>query len=970
MANKAWMRFAANTRAYLSTKTAGDQQACYALFYRLIALTYLQHNRFLPQEFSSLQDAFSFLHETFHAAFSPFEIEYFGLSEKEVTAFFSDALREIPQEDWENRPEIIGWLYQYYHTEDKNAAFAQLKGSGKIAGEQLPAATQLFTPDWVAEYLVQNSLGKLLGLHDPAWRHYLPDVTKTLENPDISLHKLKIIDPCMGSGHLLLQAFDVLMTAYRSKGYSPEEAAALILQNNLFGLDIDPNVAQAANFELLMKAASYAPALLQTPFETNLYAVTSPQLCRKAALPPQLLSLVDVFSDADCAGSLLHLPDLNEDLLQKQVDALQDTSDRLALQRMLTTATLLTQQYDIVLTNPPYMGKKNLDKRLSSYLALYYPDTKSELYAAFLSRCIDLTKPDGYTAMVTVHTWMFLRSFAPLRQKLLRECTVSTLLHSGAGTFEELSAYNVLASAFCLRKRVCGDFISTFVYLGDHSDTASKKAHFQHPQYRYHIRQSRFANIPGMPFVYRISEQALAQFDRAVPLGSIAKPRQGIATSDNKRFVRYWFEVDRNDLCLNAESAKAAAASGKRFFPYNKGGFYRKWYGMNEYVLDWANDGKALKSFDRAVLRNQADQFKSGITWSLFGFENFGVRYKPSGFLFDVSGSSMFPPHELTLYILAFLCSKAAFLYLSVLAPTVNFQVGNIHDLPFLLDEQIKPEIDRLARDCIEIAKADWDDHEMSWDFEAHPLLRYGNGPLLLKRYAAWEQLCSARYQRLKANEERINALFIGLYQLENDITPEVQARDLSVKQANRKQEVRAFLSYAIGCLLGRWGDAYTDRICFSDPYADDGVMTLLQRWLCRMLGEAHLEQNLAFLAKALGGKGEARELLCRYFTRSYYADHLQQYQKHPIYFLLDSGKEHAFTALFSIHRYRPELLADVRAEVLSAAQNELLSVDEREELLSFADRLLHLSEKETVIDTAEGVRECHRKLAAILRPL
>ncbi len=951
------------------------QALSYAAFYRLFAYHYLEQNGYLKHSLSKdIKLVWEDLQRLHPQAFVSCDPIVQQICEDHASDFSILMGEYLSPKELRGRPEIIGWMHQYYHAPQKIAAFANRNSSKKIKDSDLIAATQLFTPDWLSAYLVQNSIGKLTDCCTDRFSYHIPELSQNkamiqslMQNrPDRHPSSFTVFDPCMGSGHLLCAAFDVLMQIYQAHGVDTKQAIPAIFAHNLYGLDIDETVSAVCNLQVLMKACCYDPDILYTPMQTHMLAVIAPPQLGQT-VSTELTAICLAFSDAPLAGSLLVLPDYCSNKLRDEIAALTASEvEKQKLLAMLDTADILSMQYDVVLTNPPYMGKKNLHPALAQYLALHYPIGKSELYAAFMLRCLKWTKQAGFTAMVTVHTWMFLRSFAPLRKKLLSETTLSTMLHTGAGSFDELSAFNVLATAFCLRKLSIPGYLSQIVYLGEYSNTEQKKAHFTDPAHRYLVDQNQFAQIPGMPFVYRISANAIRQFSQSPPLGAVAKPKQGMATADNARFVRYWFEVNPNDICYNAADAQDALISQKRFFPYNKGGFYRKWYGMNEYVVDYQNDGALLKSFDRAVLRNCADYFKSGITWSLFGFENFGVRYKPNGFIFDVSGSSMFPKQELCHYILAFLCSKVSFLYLSVLAPTVNFQVGNIADLPFILDDQIKPEIDTLAKECIAIAKADWDDFEASWDYKCHPFMRYGQGNLLADRYAAWEETCFSRYTALKQKEERINTLFIALYGLQQDITPEVCHRDISVKLAEQKRDVCAFLSYAVGSLLGRYGEGKCHpMIVFDSPYADNGIMTLFEKWLCQQFGKAFLEQNLSFLANAIASSGDAREILCHYFTRQFYFDHVTLYQKHPIYFMFDSGKTHAFLALFSMHRYQPAFLSDAIKQVGQRLQTA--SAMQRKELEAYLKMLQNAVNDDIQIDPNDGVWINHGKVNGLL---
>lgn len=655
----------------------------------------------------------------------------------------------IPEEDWLDAVQIIGWLYQSYNSQLKDDTFALLKKNVKISKERIPAATQLFTPDWIVGYLVENSLGRLYvdavlpeNLTEAqrleaekeiaaamGWHYFLPEpeqasTVRRHRRRSLDLQQIKIIDPCMGSGHILVYAFHVLMQIYTARGWSEGDAAKSILENNLYGLDLDDRVAGLGSFALMMKARKYHPDLLSSGIRPNLLAIQDSGFLTDeciAELAPDrqtredLRLLRDTFRDAKDYGSLIKVPILNLDALCRD-----DTGP---LQLLVRQAKILAQKYDVVITNPPYMGKKSLNSKLSAFLDAHYPTGKSELYSAFICQCSHMTKPGGFTAMVTIHTWMFIRSFEALRRKLLETSTLFSMMHTGAATFEELNSFNVLATAFVLGKGRIPDYRSAFLRLAHYYQPEEKRRNFDNPQCRYDLCQQEFLRIPGAPFVYWISGTAVRNFDRFSQLRSYAQPKQGLATGDNDRFVRFWHEVSFERIGFGCADGEQAAASGQKWFPYNKGGDFRKWYGMNEYVIDWEADGNRLRAFPGAVLRNPGCYFRRGITWSLFGFENFGVRYKTQGFLFDVSGSSLFPGEDELFYILAFLAGKVAFHYLSVLAPTVNFQVGNIGDLPLCIDGERKEKISQISRETVELAKEDWDDFETSWDFQHHPLV-------------------------------------------------------------------------------------------------------------------------------------------------------------------------------------------------------------------------------------------------------
>ena len=663
---------------------------------------------------------------------------------------------DIPEEDWQDAVQIIGWMYQYYNTELKDDTFARLKKNVKITKERIPAATQLFTPDWIVRYMVENSLGRLWVEGHPndalksGWKYYLdeakqePEVEAQLtklraEYAAIKPEEIKVIDPCMGSGHILVYAFDVLMQIYTSAGWSEREAAQSILKNNLYGLDIDDRAAQLAYFAVMMKARQYDRRLLTRGIQPNVYAIHEsnhiPSMAIEyfhqgdARLKIDIERLVVAMQDAKEYGSILNVAPVDFARLYIRFEEIRDEIHMMQpvvmdeLLPMVQCAELLAQKYDVVVTNPPYMGRKSLNSIISSFLNENYSAGKSELYSAFILKCIDITKTNGFTAMVTIHTWMFISSFEAIREEVLHNTTITSMVHTGAATFEELNSFNVLATVFSLRRNYIANYVSTFLRLADYYTSELKLNNFNNADCYYRLDQRKFECVPGKPFVYWMSETSRSNFLRFKQLRTYAEPKQGLATGDNDSFVRNWQEVDFYKVGLLYSSTESAHASGKKWFPYNKGGDFRKWYGMNEYVIAFDTLNYSVLSKQGNKLPSKQYYFHKGITWSLFGFENFGVRYKTKGFVFDVSGSSMFPQEDQILYIIAFLAGKVSFNYLSLLAPTVNFQVGNIGDLPLYIDEARKGQVSIIANDSIHLSKSDWDSYETSWDFRKNPLV-------------------------------------------------------------------------------------------------------------------------------------------------------------------------------------------------------------------------------------------------------
>jgi hypothetical protein len=662
---------------------------------------------------------------------------------------------------------------------------------------------------------------------------------------------------------------------------------------------------------------------------------------------------------------------------------------------LIKQSNILSHKYEIVITNPPYMGKKSLNKKLSKYMDSNYKYGKTELYSSFIIKCYDLAKENGIISMVTIHTWMFIKSFEKLRDFLNKNGTIISMNHTGAATFDDVRSFNVLATSFQISKKKINNFQSTFLKLGEY-DKIEKKKRFHDMTNRFIISQNSFSMIPGMPIAYWVSKDIINAFKNGKSLSSISDIKVGLQTADNKCFLRLWHEVDFNKIGFELKNLTDAKNSNKKWFPYNKGGKFRKWYGNNEYVLNYENDGYELKNFNSSVLRNVTFYFKEGLTWSLFGFNNFGVRYKNYGFIFDVSGSSMFPEKETMYYILAFLSSKIAFLFLSILAPTVNFQIGNIGDLPLIKNENKKEEIETCAKENIKLSKSDWDNFETSWGFKKHPLLNHvSHDKLIYSSYLKWEAESEKRYNLLKKNEESINKYFIDIYGLYNELTPDVSNTDITLKKANISREVVSLISYFVGNMLGRFsldkdGLIYSggewesseyqkfipdeDNIVpiLDTEYFEDDIVNRFIEFLKISFNEETLEENLAFIATNLNTKGKTnREIIRNYFLNNFYKNHVRMYKKTPIYWLFSSGKNNAFKALIYMHRYSSDLVARVRTDYLHKTQKAIeIAIESRENIIQNSSNNKEISkankEKNKLLKQLEEIREYDEALSHI----
>ena len=662
-------------------------------------------------------------------------------------------LAAVDAENWADI-QVIGWLYQYYNTELKNETFELLKKNVKITKERIGAATQLFTPEWIVRYMVENSLGRLWleGHDDPAlrrrWRYYMdeaeqePQVAAQLaqiraQESRIQPEEIRLLDPCMGSGHILVYAFDVLMEIYRTQGYTDRDAVSAIIENNLYGLDIDDRAAQLAYFALMMKACEHDRRFLRRGVQPHVCAVAewngnpndSPAWSDGQRRAARMLR--ETFKDAKEYGSILSIPKPLADAL----DALGENPfggetalgvDAENLQRLAAQAKIMARKYDVVVTNPPYMGSSGMGARLAEFVKKQYPDSKSDLFAVFMERGREYVKVNGYLAMITQHAWMFLSSFEKLRAKLMEIDTVN-MAHLGARAFEEIGGEVVQTTAFVMQNRHVHGFKGMYARLIEPTTQDGKEEMFLDGQNRFSARQDNFEKIPGAPVAYWVSEKLLDDFDNGKALSDYAIPRTGIMTGDNGRFLRIWWEVSFEKINLHAQDAKIAIKSCLKWFPYNKGGEYRKWYGDNDYIVNWEGGGIELFENAKKEKRNAQDypekyKFKPAISWSLVTSGQPAFRIKNNN-LSDIAGPALFTENAFFNQILSFCNSVVSLKILTMINPTINFQGGNIAQLPILDSELEKERINERTNANVNISRVDWDSFETSWDFKKHPLI-------------------------------------------------------------------------------------------------------------------------------------------------------------------------------------------------------------------------------------------------------
>ena len=669
-------------------------------------------------------------------------------------------VNDIPESDWQDAVQIVGWLYQYYNTEPKEQVFANLKKNIKISAANIPAATQLFTPDWIVRYMVENSLGRLWSEGHPdfdksEWKYYLdeapqePQVVQQLAElrkgyAALTPEDIKCIDPCMGSGHILAYLFDVLMQIYRSAGYTDRDAAASIVEHNLYGLDIDDRAAQMAYFVVMMKGCQYDSRFLRRHLNPHVYAIqesgelSADALGRLGKQESTARTLLDTFKNAKEYGSILQpkvtLAEL--DALQEQLREVDGASDMGSLTDQLVAgqivnvlyplieqARMLVQKYDVVVTNPPYMGASNMNPRLNDFIKNHYPDSKSDLFAVFIERCAQMDKRGGYQAMITQHAWMFLSSFEKLRAKLQLIDTVN-MAHLGARGFDEIGGEVVQTTSFVMRSSHTKGYKGTYCRLIDGDSEKAKAEMFVSGENRYVAEQDNFSKIPGSPIGYWISNTILNDYDRAILAGKIAQFKHGMSTGKNEAVVRLWYEVAFENIKFDAKSHDDLYESNKKYVPYNKGGEYRKWYGNKAYVLAYDQEADALMdTFPGHRHDNKDTYFRKCISWSKVTSGGLAMRFFEEGFVYDVAGCSAFTSDKYIYYLLAFYNLKVKGPLVASLSPTLNFEVGQLQNSPIIYDEEKEESINNDVEKAIDIEKSDWDSFETSWDFKHHPLV-------------------------------------------------------------------------------------------------------------------------------------------------------------------------------------------------------------------------------------------------------
>ncbi|SEI62691.1 Methyltransferase domain-containing protein [Alkalibacterium gilvum] len=871
-----------------------------------------------------------------------------------------DIVTMVDEQDW-TEVEIVGWLYQFYISDEKDEVFANLKKKKKIGKKEIGPATQLFTPRWIVEYMVDNSLGRLWLESHPdetiqsSLNYYLEDAEQpesvkaqleALKDPTLDIEDVSFLDPSCGSGHILVYAFDVFYTIYLSRGYREREIPRLILENNLYGLDIDKRAAQLATFALIMKAREYDRRLFSRTYSINIHSIeesntiTDSQIDlfakNNSEIKEEITTLVETFIDAKLYGSILKMPEINIKLIRDKLDYIRNEAeidlmttelieyDIPLIEDLIDQYLVLNKKYDLVVTNPPYMGLGNMGSELKKYLKKEYPIEKNDMFAVFMEVTRNLAKANGLIGTINQHSWMFISSFEKLRKKMLKKQTIINMIHLGSRTFPEIGGEVVQNTSYIVRNINLEEFTGRYIRMLEIKSAEEKRKGFINKTLYYNAKQKDYNKIPGSTIAYWVSSKLINNFEESKYNESYFSGGRN-KTHNNTRYTRYWWEI----------------VTGNKWEPYEKGGSYKKWYGNHEFVVDWSDSAKNEYQ-SHGGLYNQKYYNRMGITWTLVTTGINGFRVKKTNHHYDSASPVIFNnKFVLDEYDLGFLNSKVAYTYLKLINPTINMGNTYVLSLPRIYEPQ--SNIYNLVHKNIAISISDWDSFETSWDFNEHPFLLHKEDSSLVEHsFNNWKEVAEERFCQLKENEEELNRIFIDIYGLQDELTPEVEEKDVTVNKAKLDRDVKSFLSYLVGVMFGRYsldkkGLAYaggewdesqyttykpddTNIIPLTeDQYFEDDIMNKVEELVSLIYGKETLEENLRFIAEALKMKSNesARDRIRRYFMKEFYKDHLKTYQKRPIYWQFTSGKRGAFKGLMYLHRYHKYTVAQLRTEYI-----------------------------------------------------
>jgi type II restriction/modification system DNA methylase subunit YeeA len=929
----------------------------------------------------------------------------------------------IPESDWDD-VEIIGWLYQYYIAEENERV---IKAKKRYKKEEIPYATQLFTPDWIVRYMVQNALGRYWVESHPEhrdlisnWEFYLenpnpePDFEEKLApylNKDMKVEEIKCFDPAMGSGHILVYMFDVLYEIYLKCGYMDREIPKLIIENNLYGLDIDDRAYQLACFSVIMKAQQYNSRFLRNLerqvretgeyIKLNLASIQETNGFGKEEIEyiagessgekfEKVKRFIEQFENAKIFGSLTEINEFDEEfLIKREQEIIKNPVRDIALQaakvkvddileNLIKQTRIMNQMYDVLVTNPPYAGNKYLNPVLSQYFQDYYKDYKTDMFSVFMVYCMKQVQENGHLAFVTPYVWMSISSYFKLRKLIVDNKSISSLIQLEYNAFEVAV---VPVCTFTLRNYsvdVHGNYIRLSDFKGIESQPIKTLEAIKDPtvSYRYEVITKNFSKIPDYPIAYWVDEKVINSFD-GKKVSDYGEAKQGLATADNNRFVRLWTEVDINNIGFDISNRDEAIKSGLKWFPYNKGGGYRKWFGNSLFVVNWKNDGFEIKNNvdengkQKSRPQNKDYYFKRCLSWGKVSNIQISFRYIPQGHIFDVAGCSLFLSDSNLYYFLGVLNSKVVNEMLGFMSPTMNYEVGQVSNIPIIVSEDKKNIIEELVKKAIEISKNEWDMSELSWHFQKHPFIKKD---VALIKDALFKviHIIDDNINTLMDIEDKINSHVYDIYDRDSNKRCTVNRDEVALRDKDEARDIKSFISYAVGCMFGRYsldeegliyagGEFDINRYQTFKPdkdnvlpivanaYFEDDIVSRFVEFVKVTFGSETLNENLEFIAETLGMKNNEtpKETIRRYFLNDFFKDHVQTYKKRPIYWLFTSGKQKAFNALIYMHRYDKTTLARIRTDYLHVLQNRLDA--QRQSLIDIVNSDESVKEKKRV---------------------
>lgn len=911
----------------------------------------------------------------------------------------SKLLRDVPEDNFK-QVEVIGWLYQYYNQIEKDKVISAKKAYKK---NEIPYATQLFTPDWIVKYMVENSLGKYYIEHNGmsdivnSWNYLIKDNLK-IKNDKLSVKNITFIDPCSGSGHILVYGFELLYQMYLNEGYSKQDIPKLILKNNLFGLDIDDRARQLSVLSVLLKAREYDKNIFNKDIAQNLNILA----IQESTGLSDLIEFIDLrenskslysylnqtFKDSKELGSLLKVEQndyscLVEDINNNNTIFKEDL--KIKVMPLIKEAEILSKKYDCVVTNPPYMNSSFMGNTLKDFINKEYENVKSDLFSAFIIRNIQMSKENSYLGFMTPYVWMFISSYEYLRKYIIENMHISSLIQMEYSALKEATV-PICSFVLCNDDGKDGIYFRLTDFSGGMKVQEQKYLEFnnnKNPKYVFTNNEDDFLKIAGSPIAFWISDNFRRDFVTGKKFSDYGEPKSGVMTGDDKQFIRKWFEVDYNKIGLNCKNANDMQISEKKWFPLTRGGKYRKWYGNIEEVVNLENDGYAIKHNGKNYrLRDPKYYMKQGLTWTMITSYKFAVRYVPEGVLFGNGGPTTFISDNLY-YFIALLNSEIVNSVTKVLNPTLNTVISDVCSIPILFKD-VK-EIEEICMENINISKDDWDSYENSFDYKKHPFIRF-KGNNIRDSFDNWKNYKAERFSNLKNNEEELNRKFIDIYGLNGEIKDNVDNKDVTISPADQVSDIKSFISYAVGCMFGRYsldvdGLAYAggtfdwnkyktykpdqDNIIpiTDETYFNDDITNRFIKFVEILFGKDSLHDNLNFVAETLGKHGTEsdEETIRRYFVNDFYNDHLKEYQKRPIYWLFDSGKKNGFKCLIYLHRYNKELVSKIRVDYLHKTQNTY------EKLLSDVEYKLNQDisiqdvrkEQKRKIELTDKINEC-----------